>query len=282
MSFADSSFPRVQELGQRQSAIKAILDAAAHDTTSLDTLLKNITDDAGDAVFPDGYSTSETDFQRVYESRPQFMEAAFVFYENEFKTYIDGAAGGGGGGGGGGASPLIFGHMREEFTFAGGLTFAGGSIPIPNTALSITDANFPSNSILTIDAALKFRVNAGGGPASVLVSVGLDMGSLPSVTLGRSYDASGVSEHVFGARFQVMRDNADKIRRMGHIIGFDNNVGAVYNLFDDLGSPIPTLPARPFNTELTWFVGYGSDDVSIALYMMAARVSSLAGGGIAS
>jgi len=177
------------------------------------------------------------------------------------------------------ASQFIYGHLAEEFAF--GTAFGSGKVVIPNTDFTVTDTNFPSNSIMTIDAGFVFRVNSGGGPTGVAADVHLSLdGATQSV--GRSYDTSGIAEFDMGVRFQVIRDSTDKYRRVGQVIGNDENAVAIFNVFDDLGSPLPTLPARPFTAELEWFVGYNSADVSIGMYTYSVQISQLTSGSIAS
>lgn len=87
MAIGDSPYPRVGDVGPRILEIKTQLTGGAWDTSTLDTAIKALTDDNGNTVLPDGYATSEDDFQNAFEKRPQIMEDCLRLFENEFKKF---------------------------------------------------------------------------------------------------------------------------------------------------------------------------------------------------
>ena len=87
MAIIDSSYPRVADVGPRILQIKTELVDGAWDTTALDAAIKALTDDNGNTVLPDGFSTNEDAFQKAFELRPQVMEDCLRLFENEFKMF---------------------------------------------------------------------------------------------------------------------------------------------------------------------------------------------------
>jgi hypothetical protein len=87
MAFIDSPYPRVADVGPRILEIRDQLTIGPWDTVPLDTALKALEDDNGNQVLPDGYTTSEADFQKAFELRPQIMEDCLRLFEIDFTQY---------------------------------------------------------------------------------------------------------------------------------------------------------------------------------------------------
>jgi len=87
MAIIDSSYPRVADVGPRILEIKTQLIAGPWSTVALDTAIKALTDDNGNAVLPAGFTTTEDAFQKAFELRPQVMEDCLRLFENEFKMF---------------------------------------------------------------------------------------------------------------------------------------------------------------------------------------------------
>lgn len=126
MPFATSPYPRIREIGLRLLEIIAQFASEGTDTTALDTALKELTDDNGNAVLPNGYASTEAELQKAFELRPQIGEQALTLYENTFK----GAAIGGGGGGGGSGQITTLEFLSDSSALD---NFFGGLVNMPIT-----------------------------------------------------------------------------------------------------------------------------------------------------
>lgn len=85
MTFAQSPYPEVVNIGQRIVAIRTQLLLAGWDTTALDTALKALRDDNGGVPLPNGVNETAPVMRAVFELRPQIMRQAHSLYEREYK-----------------------------------------------------------------------------------------------------------------------------------------------------------------------------------------------------
>lgn len=87
MAIIDSPFPRVADVGPRILEIKTQLTIGPWDPTALDNSIKALNDDNGNQVLPNGFASTEAQFQKAFELRPQIMEDCLRLFENEFKQF---------------------------------------------------------------------------------------------------------------------------------------------------------------------------------------------------
>jgi hypothetical protein len=85
MSFAQSPYPEVVNLGLRIERIRTQLLLAGWDMTTLDTSLKALRDDNGGVPLPNGATETASVMRAVFELRPQIMRQAHSLYEREYK-----------------------------------------------------------------------------------------------------------------------------------------------------------------------------------------------------
>lgn len=84
MTFAQSPYPDVVNIGLRIQEIRSVLVAVGWDTSSLDTKLKALRDDNGGVPLPNGVTETAADMRETFEALPQIMQQASSLYEVEY------------------------------------------------------------------------------------------------------------------------------------------------------------------------------------------------------